>query len=595
MRIEQIRYSKGGSDTSPQVRLQPGQIVHGKILQLFPANRAHIQLGSFQFIAQLEAPLEQGERYFFQVAEVKDEIHLRVIQQPNVQEENEWQHILQYIGSKHSKGREQFVKELLQSDIPFTKKSLQQVFKLLDNHPQQAKAMHALKIMLYRDWPLTKEIMESMIAYESSTFTKEVDTLYQSIFRPNQVVHSNPALVKQLELLLPEVTKINHIYRPLFDVIMTKEAKQVLQLLQWSHPQVHTNNIQKLVEMSEDERSQTISTPSQMLEYIGIHTSKERQSFQQTLQSISAHSALFQQRMDQFLQTFERSVQLQAIHSSNNMVDAELHQRIQDAFMHLLPTEQWTTTEQILMRQAIPANIDALLQMMIHVKESKVETLKQIMFQLNNLEQNMENKETSKEFIRMIQHVTQNIGLSYEHSVAQEETNHLMHTLKGALMEYMQELGVNAERARPLLQFIQGMQLQTVQETAHMLSVHLQIPAMIGALRSDMLIEFESKKSSSNTIDPDYCRILFNLDLAALKQTLIDMHIQNEQVSFVIYNDFEQIKTIAEEFEPLLKENLRNTGYEVTSIRYQPLHKKKEKENGFVKTFEAKEGFDIKI
>src|SRR5690625_3286321 len=49
-----------------------GSIVRGKILKLFPQNKAHIQLGAHTFIAQLEAPLQLGASYHFQVQSAED-------------------------------------------------------------------------------------------------------------------------------------------------------------------------------------------------------------------------------------------------------------------------------------------------------------------------------------------------------------------------------------------------------------------------------------------------------------------------------------------------------------------------------------------
>src|SRR5699024_6363826 len=160
MRTDHINHLKKGTEQASRIRLHPGQIVRGKILQIYPLDRARIQIGSFTFIAQLEAPLNHGESYFFQVDDVKEEVHLRVIQQASEQGTSEWKQLLQMIGSKHSKGREQFVRQLLQSNIPFTKRTLQQMFTLLDQYPEQEKAMKALQVMAQRAWPMTREIME---------------------------------------------------------------------------------------------------------------------------------------------------------------------------------------------------------------------------------------------------------------------------------------------------------------------------------------------------------------------------------------------------------------------------------------------------
>src|SRR5690625_1477000 len=59
--------------------IKVGQIIQGKILKLYPNQKAQIQLGSQIMIAQLEAALAVGERYHFQVEATDDLIHLKVI------------------------------------------------------------------------------------------------------------------------------------------------------------------------------------------------------------------------------------------------------------------------------------------------------------------------------------------------------------------------------------------------------------------------------------------------------------------------------------------------------------------------------------
>src|SRR5699024_11641377 len=76
---------------------------------------------------------------------------------------------------------------------------------------------------------------------------------------------------------------------------------------------------------------------------------------------------------------------------------------------------------------------------------------------------------------------------------------------------------------------------------------------------------------------------------------MIDMHIQNKQVSFDVYTDFAHIQQVATPFEPTLKANLKKTGYEVTSIHYKALSKHVHKPFHSRTHMDRPEGFDIKI
>lgn len=595
MRTDQINHLKKGSDQPSRIRLHPGQIVRGKILQIFPLDRARIQIGSFTFIAQLEAPLNHGESYFFQVDDVKEEVHLRVIQQASEQGASEWKQLLHMIGSKHSKGREQFVQQLLQSNIPFTKRTLQQMFTLLDQYPNQEKAMKALEVMAQRAWPITREIMESIILYQTSTLTKEVNQLVESLTQQSQIPQAHRELIQQLELLIPEEKKTHHVFKQLFEYITSKEAKRELPLMQMLHPRIHKTNMKQLQSMPLTQRANTLRTPERMLTYLGIHTAEDRQLFLKTLTSIAQNPIHFLNETKQFVDKWERSIQLQAVQHPNRPLNTETLQQVRDSFIRLFSAHQWTQNEQTVMRQVIPNNTHELLQMMIDFKSLDTRNVEQMMLQLHEHHQPAEKKDIQAEFLRSLQHILQNFGLSHEHSLSKDQTDQLTNSLKALLMQFIQEQTPSSERAQSLLRFIQGMQLQTVQDTAHLLSVHLQIPAMIGALRSDMQITFESKKTESTSIDPNYCRILFDLELAAIKRTLIDMHVQHKQVSLLIYNDLPFIKKIGDNYEETLAEGLLKTGYELTSIRYLKLGKQEEHRRTTTQSFARTEGFDVKI
>lgn len=61
MRIQHTYPSKQHSQQLTEIPLQPGQILRGRVLQIYPLDRALIQLGSFRFVAQLEASLEHAQ------------------------------------------------------------------------------------------------------------------------------------------------------------------------------------------------------------------------------------------------------------------------------------------------------------------------------------------------------------------------------------------------------------------------------------------------------------------------------------------------------------------------------------------------------
>src|SRR5690625_1067223 len=114
-------------------RLKPGQIVQGKIVKIFPDNKAQITLGSRSMVAQLEASLTIGERYHFQVKSMDRLLHLQVLGKP-LKKENEInvKILLQQLGFKETKNNIDLMNSLIQKSIPFDKKDIANALPLLN-------------------------------------------------------------------------------------------------------------------------------------------------------------------------------------------------------------------------------------------------------------------------------------------------------------------------------------------------------------------------------------------------------------------------------------------------------------------------------
>src|SRR5699024_10101587 len=108
-------------------------------------------------------------------------------------------------------------------------------------------------------------------------------------------------------------------------------------------------------------------------------------------------------------------------------------------------------------------------------------------------------------------------------------------SIKSMLIQYIQQNNAsNNEQAQQLLHIMNGLQLQSIHETNSFIYASLQIPGEKLHLNNDLQLEFESKKTEDGKINPDYCRILFYLELTNLDETIIDMHIQNRYISITV-------------------------------------------------------------
>jgi hypothetical protein len=196
-------------------------------------------------------------------------------------------------------------------------------------------------------------------------------------------------------------------------------------------------------------------------------------------------------------------------------------------------------------------------------------------------------------------------GFDYEHSLlknAIEEGPYKADTLKPLLLRFLQEQPstLQKEAAEHLLNRITGMQV-LAQETGPIMQFAVQIPLSFWSKTTDLTIQWSGRRKPNGQIDPDYCRILFYLDLEHLQETIIDLEVQNRIISMTVINENEDVKKIAEPFMDELKENLSSIHYHLSAVRFatkeDQLMKRKQAAKKIHHLFHSNEyqGVDIKI
>jgi hypothetical protein len=98
----------------------------------------------------------------------------------------------------------------------------------------------------------------------------------------------------------------------------------------------------------------------------------------------------------------------------------------------------------------------------------------------------------------------------------------------------------------------------------------MQVPLSLGGKQTDATLQWNGRKTSNGQIDPNYCHILFYLDLQSMNQTVIDMQIQNKVIHIAVINDMKGIDSIITALSPALKEKLESIGYQLSFINVVP-------------------------
>jgi hypothetical protein len=143
------------------------------------------------------------------------------------------------------------------------------------------------------------------------------------------------------------------------------------------------------------------------------------------------------------------------------------------------------------------------------------------------------------------------------------------------------------------------MQLIAQDPTGPMQQMVMQLPISFRDTQTDVTLQWSGRKTKNGKIDPDYCRILFYLDLQNLKQTVVDMQIQNKLIHVSVLNDTKEIESIIPVLTPTLKEKLENLGYKLSFIKVIPFSENKKMDLRHINSSsvlnEYYKGVDIKI
>ena len=85
-----------------------------------------------------------------------------------------------------------------------------------------------------------------------------------------------------------------------------------------------------------------------------------------------------------------------------------------------------------------------------------------------------------------------------------------------------------------------------------------EIPINLFGFQTELTMQWEGIWTKDGQINPDFCRILFYLELEHLKDTLIDVNVQNRIVNIQIINEDKRINRLADILIPTLKLNYKN-------------------------------------
>lgn len=515
--------------------LNPGDVIKGKVMKLFPNQTALVQFNGMPLVAQLQAPLTANTAYWFEVQpKVNGKLQLKVMTElQGIPERGEMiNSLLKKLHLPSTKMNEKLLASLLKNNLPLPKNDLPSISNWLSSSTTADVDILTVEQMIKRNLPLTKEtFLSARSLYDGSSFTKQLQKLL--------------SVLEGEETALPEKTQLKEmINRLLFPMQLEKGTTVVRELVQ-----------QWLTSVKKEERHAAFS----LLQKLSVlpHGVTEEQAVKKMGQQLQ------RQAIEGEMGKHAVSDSLDGNGTKKNGMSLSPRFSLENLFAPFLSKEEF--------KARLVAAGDQLLQFSDLTKEEKaaIDGLNSLKGDSRLLDR-MEGKELAKAF-KLIFH---SLGLEYERELSQyvkHETHPLgkenFHTLKALLLQLQQySAGEERELTDQLVRKITGYQL-SVREDGPVTSLYMQLPILLGNPPRDVIIQWEGRQKQSGEIDPNYCHILFCLQLEHLNETLVNVAVQNRIINIGIINDHPELSMLIKKMEPGLKGSLAALNYHLSDVK----------------------------
>lgn len=521
---------------SKMVKFKAGQVFQGKVNKLYPNQTAAIQMGGLKLHAKLESGLTTNTNYWFQVQPNKEMVELKVIDSSVHDKQSVADHstslkqanqqLLAKFGIPKNKATQQLSEHLIKAQIPFTKEEILLAHSWLKEVTNQQKANISIQLMLEKGMPFTKEIFNSMMA------------------------------VQEEKPLSQQLIDVKHMLQPLAKVNVT--AQQL------------TNLVEKILNPPNEVAPQRLAL-SLLKSWLMSNNDADTESLLQKINLIPKGYTI-----ENFKETINRF-------SPNGLLQLQGDEKafLQLFFSRLENNANPNLTEKLIQAINKEMKVDNILQTIkelhsgqstIPLSPKELATFKETtLFGMNDGGRIPKGIYSMQDLANTLKSNFNMLGLQFEHEILQHKDINFqqLQTLKPLLLSLIQQEGlnqVNKAEIQQLLHRLTGQQLVASDQNGPLQQILMQIPLQIGEKYTDLSIQWQGKQKKNGQIDPDFCRIIFYLDLEAINETVIDVQVQNRIINIQLVNGSPGIKRLVSGMESALKENLSEQNYKLSAI-----------------------------
>lgn len=574
--------------------LNEGQMVHGQIKQLFPGQMAEVQIGNQKMVAKLEVPMKAGDSYYFQVSAVKPELQLKIISGPTSVTEGQTEQLNRLMDAMQLPKTAE-MKELLafviKNKIPMTREGLLQAETLLQNIPaaSRGEALQAIQKMMDLKLPLTETMFRSILGVQSKEGLHDVTAALRNLLMTDSTISAETrnAILSTLDQVAKPFTQatgnalLGQTILTLLDQSASTDTRfATVQLLKNAGilpPQTSLANLPQIfaslltADATVDEGrlpgAQNQTSPTAQLE--GLKT------------LVQGQTGLSAQQKEILLSTINRFIVSPPTGEAATKLIQELTQTIlkmsaestvADPFRAGSgPRDQLLTLFNQVGQPAVAGNLATLLR---NAESSGNEAIQRA---IQLAETSVATSIGGTAIKDAMQTIFRSLGFNYEAMLngKDADVSRLMQSLKPQLLALAQDPSVSAAVRESAEQFIGRMNgpLLVSGENGVQHQLVMQVPLDMFGKKLDATLEWNGRMKEDGKIDADFARILFYLDLHSLKETVIDMQVQNRIVTVTVFNENRTLQEIAAPIQGRLKSGLESVGYKLSGVFFKAFEK----------------------
>ncbi|OIK15262.1 hypothetical protein [Bacillus sp. MUM 13] len=589
-----------------------GQIFLGKVNKIFPNQTAEVQIGSQKIIASLDVPLKAGSSYLLQVQPDQGMVHLKLIDTGTSNSaggsNGSAEQLLKLLSSPASRESMDLAGFMLKNQLPVTKDSFEQILSWMKTAENEGEAFMAIKTMHTSGLPFVKDVFQALLAHSKG---EPIHRVLSGLLKQLEGSHTETSLkTRSLIISMMYTAKERLMKDPLPSIIASwmdplsseDDNKAAFSILQKtglisadkSEPEV-------IGDLFRNPKLQAQAESAGILPFL-----KEAQNMLTRAKSVNAgNQEALKPVLDRLISLVNSAFDAGAAANGEeitadhaipvNLVNADMEtgglpRKLLQAVQNLLeknePLLKGFPDKGTLLLSLLNANsaegaaekaANLLMKAMNGNPADNILPKNELLL-LGSLAENALSEIDSSHVSapRFLKDAAKLLGLNHEHFIGQpEETgrqpfrDHPL-SLKSLLLQLVTEDHPKdvKDTAALLINKITAQQILS-QENGPLQNVYMQLPVALPGFQTDVSIQWSGRKKEDGSIDPDYCRILFYLDLQQLKETVIDMKVQNRVIKITVMNEqHREIEQLSGAFISLLKGKIENLNYQLSAIKF---------------------------